>query len=43
MGFVNYLIRNRSAKVFLKAGLIPKVMPERDFIVNTSGIEIKKD
>ena len=43
MGFVNYLMRNTGAKVFLKAGVIPSVMPERDFIVNTTGIEIKKD
>jgi phosphate transport system substrate-binding protein len=43
MGFANYLMRNRGAKVFLKAGVIPSVMPERDFIVNTTGIEIKKD
>ncbi len=43
MGFVNYLMRNRGAKVFLKSGLIPAVMPERDFILNTEGIEVKKD
>jgi hypothetical protein len=33
-GFVNYLNRQRGSKLFLKAGLIPTRMPERDFIVN---------
>lgn len=41
--FVNYLYKNRGAKVFLKAGLIPAIMPERDFIVNTTDIDVKKE
>lgn len=36
--FVNFLYREKGAKIFLKAGLIPAKMPEREINVNTEGI-----
>ncbi|MFN8310292.1 MAG: substrate-binding domain-containing protein [Chitinophagales bacterium] len=39
-GFVNYLARQRAAKVFLKAGIVPAVMPERMVTIST-GLEAK--
>lgn len=38
--FINYLYKQRGAKVFLKAGLIPAIMPERDFIINSDEMPI---
>ncbi|MFN8277534.1 MAG: substrate-binding domain-containing protein [Chitinophagales bacterium] len=39
-GFVNFLAREKAAKVFLKSGLVPAVIPERVISV-ASGIEAK--
>lgn len=36
--FVNFLYKEKGARVFLKAGLIPVKMPEREINVNTEGI-----
>jgi len=41
-GFVNFLFKNQGEKIFLKSGLIPMTMPERDFIINSDGIDVKK-
>jgi phosphate transport system substrate-binding protein len=38
--FLSFLSRERGAKIFLKAGLIPVTMPERDIIVKDG--EVKK-
>ena len=40
--FVNFLAREKGAKIFLKAGLIPVKMPERDIIVNESEVKGSK-
>lgn len=37
--FANFLMKEKGARVFLKAGLIPARMPEREIIVNTEGIK----
>lgn len=36
--FVNFLYKEKGAKIFLKAGLIPAKMPEREINVNTGAI-----
>lgn len=40
--FMNFLFREKGAKVFLKAGFVPAKMPERDIIVNTGEMPITK-
>jgi phosphate transport system substrate-binding protein len=37
--FVNFMYKERGAKIFLKAGLIPAKMPEREIKVNTDGLK----
>jgi phosphate transport system substrate-binding protein len=37
--FVNFLYKEKGARIFLKAGLIPVKMPEREINVNTEGIK----
>jgi len=32
-GFVNFMYRSKASRIFLKAGLIPAVMPEREFMI----------
>ncbi|MBC8046146.1 MAG: substrate-binding domain-containing protein [Fimbriimonadaceae bacterium] len=34
MGFVNFLYKQKSARIFLKAGLIPSQIPERQILIN---------
>lgn len=41
--FINFLYKNRGAKVFLKAGLIPAIMPGRDIIIKNDAIDVKKE
>lgn len=41
--FINFLYKNRGAKVFLKAGLIPAIMPGRDIIIKNDVIDVKKE
>ena len=36
--FIGFLSKSKGAKIFLKAGLIPANMPERDIIVNESEV-----
>lgn len=38
-GFVNFLYRERSGRIILKAGLVPFIMPHRTINVNTDGIK----
>lgn len=33
-GFVNFLYQSKASRIFLKAGLIPDIMPERQLIIN---------
>lgn len=40
--FISFLNREKGAKIFLKAGLIPAKMPERDIIVNESEVRGSK-
>lgn len=37
--FINFMSQSRGAKIFLKAGLIPARMPERQIIVNSEGLK----
>jgi phosphate transport system substrate-binding protein len=37
--FVNFLYKEKGARIFLKAGLIPANMPEREINVNTEGVK----
>ena len=37
--FVNFLYKEKGAKIFLKAGLIPLKMPEREINVNTEAVK----
>jgi phosphate transport system substrate-binding protein len=37
--FINFMAQSRGAKIFLKAGLIPTKMPERQIIVNSDGLK----
>lgn len=37
--FANFLMKEKGARIFLKAGLIPARMPEREINVNTGGIK----
>ncbi len=37
--FVNFMYRQKAARVFLKSGLIPALMPEREIKVNTEGLK----
>lgn len=39
--FVNFLYREKGARIFLKAGLIPAKMPEREINVNTGSLDAK--
>ena len=39
---VNFLVKERGAKIFLKAGLIPVTIPEREIIVNESEVKSSK-
>ena len=41
-GFANFIFKKQGQKIFLKAGLIPTTMPERDFIINSNGVDVKK-
>lgn len=43
IGFANHLHRPSGSKLFLKTGLIPARMPERDFIINNDGIKTSKN
>lgn len=36
--FVNYMYKEKGARIFLKAGLIPARMPEREINVNTNAV-----
>ncbi|MCS6934828.1 MAG: substrate-binding domain-containing protein [Chitinophagales bacterium] len=38
--FVNFLYREKGARIFLKAGLVPARMPERQINVNTGPLEV---
>lgn len=38
-GFVNFLYREPSGRIILKAGLVPSIMPQRTINVNTDGIK----
>lgn len=40
--FMGFLTREKGAKIFLKAGLIPVKMPEREIIVNETGLKAKR-
>lgn len=42
IGFANHLNRTSASKLFLKTGLIPTRMPERDFIINNDEIKTSK-
>jgi phosphate transport system substrate-binding protein len=39
--FISFLTRSKGARIFLKAGLIPYIMPEREVIINTSPIKVE--
>lgn len=41
-GFANFIFKKQGQKIFLKAGLMPTTMPERDFIINSNGVDVKK-
>ncbi len=43
IGFANHLHRPGGSKLFLKTGLIPARMPERDFIINNERIKTSKN
>ncbi len=43
IGFANHLHRTSGSKLFLKTGLIPALMPERDFIINNDAIKTSKN
>ncbi|MDW8273419.1 MAG: substrate-binding domain-containing protein [Chitinophagales bacterium] len=38
LGFVNFLVKNKASKVFLRGGYIPAVMPQREILIDTSSI-----
>ncbi|MBC8173777.1 MAG: substrate-binding domain-containing protein [Chitinophagales bacterium] len=38
-GFVNFLLKTKSARIFLKAGLIPVVIPERQIFINQENLK----
>lgn len=40
-GYVNFLHRGKAAKVLLRAGLLPKIMPERQFNLGEEGFRIR--
>jgi len=40
--FINFLVREKGAKIFLKAGLIPVKIPEREIVVNESEVRGSK-
>jgi len=37
--FVNFLFKEKGQRIFLRAGLIPATMPQRDIEVNTDGLK----
>ena len=38
-GFANFIHRERSSRIILKAGLVPAIMPQRVINVNTDGVK----
>ena len=40
-GFVNFLLRDEASKVFMKAGLVPTVIPERQITVSSDGLNAR--
>ena len=40
-GYANFLHRGKAAKVLLRAGLLPKIMPERQFNLGEEGFRIR--
>jgi phosphate transport system substrate-binding protein len=38
IGFVNFLYKPKAGRIFLHAGLVPSVMPEREVVIDTSGM-----
>ncbi len=38
IGYMNFLFRTKAGRVFVHAGLVPSVMPEREVIIDTSAV-----
>jgi phosphate transport system substrate-binding protein len=37
LGFVNFMVKQKGARIFLRSGYIPAVMPQREIVVDTTG------